>query len=429
MDYTESIQYIQSIQSGEKIKPGLETIRGLLELLGNPQDKLQFIHIAGTNGKGSTAAFISSVLAESGQKVGRYVSPAVFSEGEKIQWMQGKKTHYITDAEFAYIITRMRQAVDTMREQGKRVPTEFEMETAAAFLAFERWRCDIVVLEVGMGGRLDATNVIQNVVCTVITPIAMDHMKFLGNTIEEIAEEKAGVIKTGVPVVTFQKIKAAEEHIVQKGQEKKTEVICVRKDDITITQTGREGSVFEYRSYPKIKISMTGAYQVENAALALSCLDCLRKKYDLSSEQIKTGMERARWRGRFDVLQKNPVVIVDGAHNPDGMERFLESVHLYYGDLGKIGIMGVFADKDYETMCHEIQGTFQKIYTVTPSVERGLPAEKLAVQLEKCGEKAEVASSVKEAVRKALEDSASGKTGIFVFGSLSLLKEVYGYFS
>ncbi len=428
MDYIESIQYIKSIQSGAKIKPGLETIRSLLGLLGNPQDKLSFVHIAGTNGKGSTAAFISSVLAESGQKVGRYVSPAVFSEGEKIQWIQGEKTHSITEAEFAHIMTGMRQAVETMREQGKMLPTEFEIETVVAFLAFEKWNCDMVVLETGMGGRLDATNVVQNVVCTVITPVSMDHMKFLGNTIEEIAEEKAGIIKPRVPVITFQKIKAAEDRIVQSGREKKAEVICVRKEDITITQTGREGSVFRYGPYVEMKISMTGAYQVENAALALSCLDCLRKKYRISDEQIKEGMVRAHWHGRFDVLQRNPVVVVDGAHNPDGMVRFLESVHLFYGDLKKIGIMGVFADKDYETMCREIQGTFQKIYTVTPPAERGLPAEKLALQLNQCGERAEAVSSIREAVRKALEDSVSGEDGIFVFGSLSFLKEVYGCF-
>lgn len=426
MDYTESIQYIKSIQSGAAIRPGLETIRNLLGLLGNPQDKLSFIHIAGTNGKGSTAAFISSVLAESGYRVGRYVSPAVFSDGEKIQWMQGDKIHYITETEFAEVITGMRQAVDTMREQGKTVPTEFEVETAAAFLAFVEWNCDIVVLEAGMGGRLDATNVIANVLCAVITPVAMDHMKFLGNTIEEIAVEKAGIIKKGVPVVTFQKRASAENCILEKAKEKEAQVTCVDPEGITRLQTDREGSTFWYGAYGEIRISMPGVYQVENAVLALACLECLANTFDITEEQVRKGMERACWHGRFETVHKSPLVIVDGAHNPDGLKRFLESIHLYYDRFEKTAVMGVFADKDYEAMCREIRGAFQKIYTVTPPSDRGLPAQTLALELEKWGQRAEACSSIEQAVRKAVGDE---HTAVFVFGSLSLLKEVYGCFS
>lgn len=429
MDYQEARDYICSIQSGAAIKPGLETTKTLLEFLENPQDRLSFIHVAGTNGKGSTATFIGAVLAAGGKKVGRYVSPAVLDEGEKIQWLQAKEHHHINKEEFAGIISEIRAAVEKMKMQGDALPTEFEIETAAAFLAFEKWNCDVVVLEVGMGGRLDATNVIQNVVCSVITPIAMDHMKFLGNSLEEIAAEKAGIIKEGVPVFTFQKENTAEVVIREKAQEMSAPLRCVRKEEIRKIQADSAGSTFDFNAFQKIRISMTGGYQVENAALALACIQFLKEKYGITETAVRKGMERAKWPGRFEILQKNPLVVVDGAHNPAGISSFLESVDSYYKDLIPIGIMGVFADKEYDVMCRQISGRFEKIYTVTPPSQRGLPARELAVQLQKYGADAEACPEIKEAVSRALKQSRPGQTGIFVFGSLSLLKEVYHCFS
>lgn len=429
MDYGESIRYIKSIQSGDKIKPGLETIRELLLRLGNPQEQLDVIHIAGTNGKGSVGTFISSALAAGGKKTGRYVSPAVFSDGEKIQWTQEDQTHCITEEEYAELITEMKDSIDAMQAQGHTAPTEFEIETAAAFLAFVKWDCDVVVLEAGMGGRQDATNVISHAVCTVITPVAMDHRKFLGNTIDEIAAEKAGIIKEGVPVVTFQSDKTAGNRIREEAGRRNAPLVCVDPERLNILQSDRQGSLFQYGAYGGIRIRMPGIYQVENAALAFCCLQCVKKQYSISDTDIRKGMERACWHGRFETLCEDPPVVADGAHNPDGMARFLQSVRRYYQGFQKIGVMGVFADKDYEEMCRELHGTFRKIYTVSPPSERGLPAGKLAFLLNQNGERAKACASVTEALRQAVTDCGQGQqTAVFIFGSLSFFREVYEYF-
>ena len=204
MNYKETRQYIQAVQTGAAIQPGLETISLLLSKIGNPQDACSFIHLAGTNGKGSTGTFITNVLAQSGRKIGRYFSPALFSKNETIQWNQGEKTHYITEEEYEAGYVRIGEAIREMKEKGQPVPTDFEIETALAFLAFSEWKCDLVVLETGMGGTLDATNVVKNVKMNVVTTIAMDHQKFLGDMIEEIAVQKAGIITNAAPVVTVQ---------------------------------------------------------------------------------------------------------------------------------------------------------------------------------------------------------------------------------
>lgn len=425
MDYKQAKAYIQGIQSGAKIKPGLEVTAELLKRLGDPQDQLRFVHIAGTNGKGSTASFISFILAGAGYKVGRYISPAVCSDLETIQWMQDGKTVYITEKEMADILTEVIGAVEEMRETGWGTPTEFEIETAAAFLAFVRWDTGIVVLETGMGGRHDSTNVVKTVDCTVITPVAMDHMKFLGNTLEEIAREKAGIIKKHVPVVSHQKDGRAEKILSDVCVEKETELHVVDKEKIQIKRTSLEGSVFEYGKYGEMGIGLPGLHQVENACLALECIGMLKKKYPVSIEQIQKGLVAAVWPGRFEVIRKQPFVIVDGAHNVDGMKCFLESVHMYVEAYKKIGIMGVFADKEHKEMAALLTGIFDKIYTVTPGSERGLPAKELAKELAACQIQAVVCQSMKEAAQYAIQDSSDGDCAIFIFGSLSLIKEAY----
>lgn len=433
MNIQEARAYIQEIQVGAKIKPGLETIGILLKYLGNPQNKLRFIHVAGTNGKGSTATFISSVLAESGLKVGRYVSPAVFSENEKVQWMQSGKNHYITDEEFADSITEIRNVINEMETCGTVIPTEFEIETAVAFLNFVKWDCDIVVLEVGMGGRLDATNIIKNVTCSVITPIAMDHMKFLGDTIEEIALEKAGIIKENVPVVTEQKEENAKKCVIKKAKEKHADIRIMKKNSLHIKEVSLKGSIFSYDKYENLCISMTGMYQVENACLAIECMECLKKTFHITEEMIRSGLKKASWRGRFEILSQEPVLVVDGAHNPAGMARFCESVQNCFPNYKKIGIMGVFADKDYKEMCRLVSEVFEKIYTITPSSERGLSGEKLKDELMGYGVCAECCRSMEEALLRAKSDVKTevGKKdkGVFVFGSLSLLENLYQVFS
>lgn len=432
MDYKQAKEYIQSVPASAEIRPGLDTTRRLLELLGDPQEELQFIHIAGTNGKGSTAAFISTALAYAGYKVGRYVSPAVFEEREKIRWMQEEKVVYISEEEFAGVISRVQAAIRSMQERGEVLPTEFEIETAAAFLAFEEWQCDVVVLETGMGGRLDSTNVVKNVVCSVITPVAMDHMKFLGDTLEKIAMEKAGIIKEKVPVVVYQTEQVVKECLQRTCEQRNAAMTEVRQEQIRVRETDSEGSFFDYGSWQRIRIALAGTFQVENACLALECIGQLKGRYDISPQQLRQGFEHTLWQGRFEKISCDPVVVADGAHNPAAMYSFRRSVLSYYKKNKRIGIMGVFADKDYEKMAELAEGIFEKIYTITPPSRRGLSAEILADTLERRGVETDPCGSMKEALGRALESDGEEDTresetarAVFIFGSLSILKEAY----
>lgn len=424
------MDHIQNVNAGDGIRLGLDTTIRLLELLGDPQEKLQFIHIAGTNGKGSTASFISTALAYAGYKVGRYVSPAVFEEREKIRWMQGEKIVYISEEEFADIISKVQAAIHIMQEAREILPTEFEIETAASFLAFAAWDCDVVVLETGMGGRLDSTNVVRNVVCSVITPVAMDHMKFLGDTLEKIAMEKAGIIKEKVPVVVYQTEQVVKECLQRTCIQRNAAMTEVRQEQIHVRETDSEGSLFDYAPWQGMRIALAGTFQVENACLALECIGQLKGRYDISPQQLRQGFEHTLWQGRFEKISCDPVVVADGAHNPAAMYSFRESVLSYYKKNKKIGIMGVFADKDYEKMAELAEGIFEKIYTITPPSRRGLSAEILADALERRGVETEPCGSMKEALGRALEggekeNPRESARAVFIFGSLSILKEAY----
>lgn len=437
MTYTEAMAYIWQIQTGAAIKPGLEVTGKLMQYFDNPQDRLSFIHIAGTNGKGSTAAFISAIYAGQGLKVGRFVTPALFSRREQIQYTKGSETVYITEEEMAGYITKIRCAIDRMQSRGDGTPTVFEIETAVAFLAFADWNCDLVVLETGMGGRADATNIIRTPECAVITPVALDHMKFLGNSIVEIAREKAGIIKNHVPVVASRQDDRVEEVLEQVCREQGCRFQTVLTEDICIRKSSPYGTCFDYKQYKNLNLSLCGLFQVENACLAVECAEAVRKRFPCSEEDIRRGLAGAVWRGRFEILCTDPVVVVDGAHNPDGLNCFLESVNAYYKAERKIAVMGVFADKDYAKMAESAADTFDRIYTVAPPSERGLPADILAEQFrplkttsgEAGPETVLACASLEEAVSLALKDCrAPGEAVLFIFGSLSLVKGAYNIF-
>lgn len=426
MTYQEAITYFQQIQTGAKIRPGLTVIRTLMEHLGNPQERLLFIHVAGTNGKGSTASFISMIYAESGRKVGRFVSPSVFGECEKIQYVQAGETVWISEEEMAACLTEIRIAIEEMQESGEGVPTEFEIDTAAAFLAFDRWNCDLVVLETGMGGSLDATNMIRKTACAVITPIAMDHMSFLGNTLREIATQKAGIIKEKTPVVTCQHEPEAYECLAEAAREKDSVIRAVSDDEIVLHNCTLKEICFDYKTHRGLRLTIPGIYQVENACLALECVEMLQSRFEVSEKHIRDGLARTVWKGRFEVLREEPPVIADGAHNLDGLRHFLASADAFLKERMKIGIMGVFADKDSDAMTELLGECFQTVYTVTPPSGRGLPAERLA---EKIGDRAVSCHSVTEAVERARSEADEKNAALLIFGSLSILKEVYADFS
>ncbi|MCH5264357.1 MAG: bifunctional folylpolyglutamate synthase/dihydrofolate synthase [Lachnospiraceae bacterium] len=422
MNYEEARQYIENA-SHSGISLGLSRMRELCRLLGNPEKKLRFIHIAGTNGKGSTAAFISSILAVNGHLTGRYVSPVVFQYEECIQYQEPKGIHYIDRELFARVVTETAEAVQAMKDDGWEEPTVFEIETAMAFLAFVHWQCSVVVLEVGLGGREDATNVIGEVLASVITPVSRDHMAMLGDTIEEIAAEKAGIIREQGRVITCQEKEEALSVIAGEAEKKKALLTVVHREAVQVLSADLEGTVFTYQG-ENFRIGMPGKYQVENAVLALETCRHLPEPFTFNTEQLMLGLGIASWRGRFEVVCTRPLIILDGAHNPAGAEALAESIRTLLSGRKLHGVMGVFADKEYETMVGTLAPLFEDVVTITPPGGRGLDRETLAsvwknqgCSLVTTGET--VMGALKEAMNRCGEEDA-----ILLFGSLSFFREL-----
>lgn len=419
MNYDEAIRFIRQYES-TGISLGLGRMRELCARLGNPEKKLRFIHIAGTNGKGSTAAYISSILGVNGLLVGRYVSPVVFQYEECIQFEDSRGVSYIEPELLAEAVSEVAEAVFSMEQEGRERPTIFEVETAMAFLAFVKKRCQIVVLEVGLGGREDATNIIENVVASVITPISMDHMGILGDSLQVIAREKAGIIRSEVPVISFQKEVEASQVIVQTCEQMKTTCVMVNGDEIQLVSFDLDAIVFSYRG-EHYRTQMLGTYQVENACLAIETCRHLGEDFSLDQAQIMLGIREAKWRGRFEVVSSEPLIIVDGAHNESGAQALRESIDTFLQGKMVHGVMGCFRDKEYEKIVSIMQSVLEDIVTVKAPTERGLESEKLANVWNGAGmQKVYVAQSVQEGLKKALSLYRQGDA-IVLFGSLSLL--------
>lgn len=441
MNYEEAGNYLAE-RNKSGINLGLERMRELCRRLGNPEKSLSFIHIAGTNGKGSTVAFLSSILAVSGHMVGRYVSPVVFQYEECIQYEDMKGSHYIDKELLAKVVTEVAEAVESMERDGMEPPTVFEIETAMAFVAFRHWQCSIVLLEVGLGGREDATNVIDNVIASVITPISMDHRDVLGDTLEQIAGEKAGIIKKNGLVITSQPDEQAYSVIREEVRQCGARLHTVNPKEILILSAGLGGSVFSYGG-ENYRIDMPGRYQVENAVLALEVCDHLWEnaekfpeiKLEFTMEEKMVGLRNAAWRGRFEVICSQPLIVLDGAHNPAGARALAKSIEEILPQQKIHGVMGVFSDKDYETMVEILCPYFSDIVAITPPSPRGLAKEQLAdVWKKKSREMSEqsggiplngieTADNPMEALKKSIEFYEEGDA-IVIFGSLSFFKEL-----
>lgn len=421
MNYEEAVQYIQNAaRSGMSL--GLSRMRELCRRLGNPEAKLRFIHVAGTNGKGSVAAFISSVLAAGGFLVGRYSSPAVFCREECIQCQDAEGTRLIDREMFARIVTETAAAVREMERDGWDSPTVFEIETAMAFLAFLHWECRIVVLEVGLGGREDATNVIGTPLAAVITPVGRDHAAVLGDTVAEIAAEKAGIIKERGQVITFQREEEALTAIAREAEKRQAPLTVVRAEDIRILSAGLEGTTFSYRG-ENFRLAVPGVYQAENGALAIETCRRLPEPFASGTEQQMLGLRRALWPGRFEVVSTRPLIILDGAHNPDGIRALADSLRTLLPGRRLHGVMGVFADKEYGTMVEMAAPLFSDVVAITPPGERGLDAEILARLWREQGRPAAVAETPMEALAEAV--ARCGDTdAVVLFGSLSFFREL-----
>lgn len=419
MNYTEARKYLEKISKYGSVL-GLDNIKELLRRLGNPQDDLKFIHISGTNGKGSVLAYLSTTLSLAGYRTGRYISPTLFSYRERIQ-VDGKE---IEKESLAFHVSVIAKAIADMEAEKAGSPTVFEVETALAFLYFKEKKCDIVVLETGLGGALDATNVIQTTVLEVISAISMDHMDVLGDTLEKIATEKAGIIKPHTRVVSAEQEPEAFQVIARACMERQCTCRTVEKEKITDISYGYERQSFSYKSWKNVKITLAGSYQILNAALALEALEALRETgFSISDQQIYEGLFCTKWKGRFTLLKKEPAVIIDGAHNPAAALELKHSLELYFKEKKLYYIFGVFKDKDYHKIIELTAPLAEHIITVeTPDNPRALSAEELKKEVEKVNPSVEAAQSISEAVTKSLK-KAKKEDAIIIFGSLSFLKE------
>lgn len=423
MDYRETEEYLDSLNKLGSV-PGLDTIKELMNRLSNPQNSLVFVHIAGTNGKGSTGAFLSEILLKAGYSVGRYASPAVKEQLEIIRFNNSN-----IDADtFAGLVTRVKKHCEEMVRDGFVHPTRFEIETAVSFLYFYEKKCDICIVECGMGGDLDATNIISTVICSIITSVDIDHTGFLGNTKVEIASHKAGIIKPGASLICCydEEINNVFE---RKAQEYKIRPVFVKKSDITGIHYDRIENklVFDYDNR-QFKTGLLGAYQPENAILAIEAAKSISDghKFNISEENIRNGLLDTKWFGRFQIIGRNPDFVIDGAHNEAGAKALIESLKLCYPDKKIIFIIGVFKDKAYDKIIKCLMPHAKKVITInTPGNKRALPAEKLAEYIKK---DYDISVSSYENIRDAVDGaykSADYDDVITACGSLSHLGEIH----
>lgn len=404
---------------------GLDTITRLMHELGDPQDGLQYVHIAGTNGKGSTAAFVSSVLCSAGYNTGLYISPFIQRFGERMCF-NGQQ---ITDSELAECTQKVKEATEKIVSEGFQHPTEFELITAAGFLFFAEKSCDIVVLEVGLGGRMDATNVIKSPLAAVITNIGFDHTEYLGNTLEKIAWEKAGIIKPGCEVVLYAQSEEVENKIKEVCLERGASLTLADASLAKISQVAPDKTVFTYRGLEDIQLSMAGMYQVPNAVTAIEALNVLRKKgFNIPEKAYRDGLKRAVNIGRFELMRKDPVVMVDGAHNPQGVNALIETLQTVFpGEKIKF-IVGMLADKDYETSIKTLAPLAKSFATITPPSERALDSYSMAARIKELTGLDAVAYDSPEIALDTQIASAGKDEIICVLGSLYQVGKVREYF-
>jgi len=415
MSISKTLEYIHNVKwRGSKL--GLERTLELLAALGNPEKKLKFVHVAGTNGKGSTSAFISSVLTKAGYKTGLYISPYINCFNERMQ-VDGE---YITDDELEMLTNEIRPFADAMPES----PTEFELITSIAMKYFLYKKCDIVVLEVGMGGRLDSTNVIDTPELAVITAIGYDHVKELGPTLCDIAREKAGIIKNGGDVLIYSSESAVEKVFEKTSKERGASLHITDFSRITDQKFSLENIKINLKPYGEITIPLVGTYQPYNATLAITALEILRDKgYKIGDNDIKEAIASVKWPGRFEILGQKPVFILDGSHNPQGMEEAAKSLKQYFPDKKIIFIVAVMADKDIDLMFGHIEPLAKVFITVEPDYPRAMKSGELADRLKRFEVPVTDCREIDKGVALALEMAAESDI-ICALGTLYFLNDV-----
>lgn len=418
MDFLEAQNYLEKVRSQKGIVLGLDTMRHLMAKLNNPQDKVKFIQIAGTNGKGSTAAYLTSILSEAGIKVGRYTSPAVFSSTEQY-FACGS---CISESEYAKGMTAVAEAAASLDGE---TPTAFEQETALAFWYFAQKGCELAILEAGLGGDMDATNIVTTTVCSIITSISMDHCRILGNKISEIAAHKAGIIKPGAPVICIEQKEDAMEPIRAAAKAADTPLYEVHRDEVRQIFSDKRESIVFFREFENLHLKMLGSYQPENAALAVQAASVLSRSYPIEKKHIYDGIEKTRWGGRFELHSGSPDIILDGAHNPDGIRRLRESVNQMFGAVPICYVCGVLADKDYEKEIEILFGRASNVFTVTPTSPRAMKSTDLKAAIKKRFSQLKVTSfDSEDGIEKAMEAAVSQNNPVVVCGTLTILARV-----
>ncbi len=415
MNVNEALEYIHSVCWKGSI-PGLGRTRALLARMGNPEKKLKFVHIAGTNGKGSTAAMTASILQKAGYRTGLYTSPYIYRFHERMQ-VNGVQ---ISDEDLAAITEWVRPLAESMDEK----PTEFELVSCIAFEYFHRQNCDIVVLEVGMGGALDSTNVIEVPEVAVITNIGLDHTEVLGDTLEAIAETKSGIFKVGGHAVVYRGTPSVEAVFERICAERHLTLKKADFDTLVLHSHGLDGQVFDCGARKNLVLPLLGGHQLKNAAVVLSVIDTLKEiGWQISEQNIRDGLRDVQWPGRFDIVRRDPLFIIDGGHNPQCFEALIKNIQDYLPDRRIVALTGVLADKDYADMYRPIMPYVSRFVCITPPNPRKLDADRLAEFLRQGGAEAEPCDSIDAGVRRAL--ALAGKDGVVLcFGSLYTIGSV-----
>lgn len=412
---------------------GLTSMHALMEQLKNPQNDIRIIHIAGTNGKGSTGAYMAAILKEAGLNVGRYCSPAVFHPLECWQY----NDRCITEAEYAYHMSQVKDACDIVSSNGIH-PTVFEIETALAFVYFKAMEVDVLLLETGLGGETDATNVVANPFACVFTTISRDHMQFLGETLPEIATVKAGIIKPGSKVFSATQESEVGAVIDQRyceicGDDTEDAVVYVKDGELTFLGQKPGELTFSYKGNT-YTTQMSGLYQMKNAALAIEVCDVVLQEWSqhdwapddwmnnaVRDDIITRGVQKASWPGRFEVIGREPLLIIDGAHNEDAVKQLAFTIEKSFTNPSLNLIIGILADKEHEKMLEIMMPYANHIYTVTPPNARGLDGKILAEEVRLWHEEVLFCESIEVALNKAISQSEQDGCPILAFGSLSYL--------
>lgn len=392
-------KYLQGFFAGTK-NPSLDAMRFFMDKLNHPEKELKFIHIAGTNGKGAVTEMISNILLNSGYKLGKFISPHLIRYNERIQ-INNKE---ITNKEMEEIIIKLDPLVKEYNSKGKGNVTLFELETTMAILYFANKKCDIVVLEVGLGGLYDCTNIVYSIV-SIITSIGYDHMKFLGNTLEEIALQKAGIIKQNSKTIFMSQSESVDNVIIERCKEENNKLFLVNKEEIKNYSYTEEYQKFDYKEFKNIEINLKGISQIYNACIALETVNVLKEKYNIKEEIIRKSLKNVIHRGRFEKINNNPTVIYEGAHNEPAIKNFINSVDMYYKNNKKVYIISILKSKDYKTILKLLVKNDENIYIFTcgNDKERYTDAEILKDEAQKSGAKNLFTMELEEAIKMSLE--------------------------